>query len=212
MQSATHCDTMQYTAQQCNTLQNAAHHCNILQHTWRSHQKTQATTVKNARVVVTATSATHYSNTLQHTAMHMAHSKEESGSTCEDTAGSRESDEGNTLQHTTTHCNTLQHTATHCTPLHRTATSMPYSTEDSGNNSEQPAGSRDGDEHNTLQPTAAHCNTLQHTRHVHQKTQTTMVGKLQVVGTVTSVTHCDILRHTATHCNTHDAFTRRQRQ
>ena len=52
---------------------------------------------------VTATSATHYSNTLQHTAMHMAHSKEESGSTCEDTAGSRDSDEGNTLQHTTTH-------------------------------------------------------------------------------------------------------------
>jgi len=77
---------------------------------------------------VTATSATHYSNTLQHTAMHMAHSKEESGSTCEDTAGSRESDEGNTLQHTTTHCNCNKCCNTLQQVLQHIATSVGWST------------------------------------------------------------------------------------
>ena len=50
---------------------------------------------------------------------------------------------GNTLQHTTTHRNTLQHTATHCNTMQHNATHC-----------------------NTLQHTATHCNT-----HIYRKCQ-----------------------------------------
>jgi len=82
----------------------------------------------------------------------------------------RKMDEGNTLQHTATHCNTLQHTATHCNKLQHTATHC--------------------NTRNKLQHTATHCNTLPHTRmraphHQHSLQHT--------------ATHCNILQHTALH-------------
>ena len=85
--------------------------------------------------------------------------------------------DGNTLQHTATHCNTLQLTATHCNVLQHTVTIVRVD--------EQIATYC-----SALQRAATHCNKC-------------ACGRADGYTLEHTATRCNTLQHTVTHCNTH---------
>ena len=110
---------------------------------------------------------------------------------------------GNSLQHTTTHCNTLQHTATHCNTLQHTAThyNTRQRTATHWNNRRPRTTHQNAPYRARVADTAkgaTHCNTLQHTRYTHTRTPPQNVN----CASCSYSKQCCTLQHTATHCNT----------
>jgi len=199
--TATHCNTLPYTAtlthshsaaSHCDTLQHTATHYNTLQHSHTCTLPHRTVTHYNTLQHSTHSHFATHRNTLQHTATHCS-----------------------TLQHIATHCNTLQHTATHCNTLQHSNVGP----QDDGIAFVSPPFSalrlhilitecktHTATHCNTLQHTATHCNTLRHTAILKCALNTFFLifplsqYCVYIPITETCSTHCDTLQHTTLKC------------